>query len=115
MLFNDRLIADAGHDQTAITTRGSTRRSSRSSKGPVADRYLNVLSPYNSYLVPNFNSPNMEDVNVRKALAVALDLNAIVKALGGEKAAAPGETIVNPGVAGSAGQPRVRRGQQQRR
>lgn len=105
VLFNDRLIADAGPDQTAITTARVDPSQFAQLEGPVADRYLNVLSPYNSYLTPNFNSPNMEDVNVRKALAVALDLNSYVKALGGEKAAAPGETIVNPGVSGAQDNP----------
>src|SRR5688572_9884303 len=42
----------------------------------------------------------MKDVAVRRALAKALDLNGYVKALGGETAAAPAESIVNPGVSG---------------
>lgn len=104
-LFNDRLINDAGPDQTAITTARVAPSQFASLEGPVLDRYLNVLSPYNSYLVPNFNSDTMKDVNVRKALAVALNLNGYVKALGGEKAAAPAETIVNPGVSGAQDNP----------
>jgi peptide/nickel transport system substrate-binding protein len=104
VLFNDRLIADAGPDQTAITTaRVDPSQFAQLEDPNVKDRYVNVLSPYNSYLTPNFN--RLKDVNVRKALAVALDLNSYVKALGGEKAAAPGETIVNPGVTGSQDNP----------
>lgn len=105
-LFNDRLIANAGNDQYAITTaRVAPAQFSQLENPNVAERYLNVLSPYNSYLVPNFNSDTMKDVNVRKALAVALDLNGYVAALGGEKAAAPSETIVNPGVSGAQDNP----------
>jgi peptide/nickel transport system substrate-binding protein len=102
-LFNDRLIADAGNDQYAITTARVAPAQFSSLEGPVLDRYLNVLSPYNSYLVPNFK--RLTDVNVRKALAVSLNLNEYVKALGGEKTAAPGETIVNPGVSGAEDNP----------
>ncbi len=105
-LFNDRLLADAGNDQYAITTARVAPAQFASLEDPgVPERYLNVLSPYNSYLTPNFNSPQMEDPLVRKALAVALDLNGYVKALGGDKAAAPGETIVNPGVSGAQDNP----------
>lgn len=102
-LFNDRLLVDAGNDQYAITTARVAPAQFASLEGPVLDRYLNVLSPYNSYLVPNFKK--LTDVNVRKALAVSLNQNDYVKALGGDKAASPGETIVNPGVSGAQDNP----------
>lgn len=102
-LFNDRLIQDAGNDQYAITTARVAPPQMPKITGPVEDRYVNVLSPYNSYLVPN--AKRITDVKVKEALAVALNLNGYVKALGGETAAAPGETIVNPGVAGSQDNP----------
>lgn len=102
-LFNDRLIADAPADQTAITLARVSPAQFPQITGPVEDRFVNVLSPYNSYLSPNFN--RIKDVNVRRALAVALDLDGYVKALGGEKAAAAAETIVNPGVSGSQDNP----------
>lgn len=102
-LFNDRLIVDAGNDKTAITTARVAPSQFSKLTGPVEERYVNVLSPYNSYLSPNFN--RVKDVKVRQALAVSLNLNGYVKALGGEKAAAPGETIVNPGVSGAQDNP----------
>jgi peptide/nickel transport system substrate-binding protein len=102
-LFNDRLIVDAGPDQTAITTARVAPSQFSRITGPVEERYVNVLSPYNSYLSPNFK--RVSDLKVRQALAVALNLNGYVKALGGEKAAAPGETIVNPGVSGAQDNP----------
>jgi peptide/nickel transport system substrate-binding protein len=104
-LFNDRLIQDAPDVQNAITTARVAPTQFPQITGPVEERYQSVLSPYNSYLLPNFNRDSMKDVNVRKALAVALNLNGYVKALGGEVAAAPGETIVNPGVSGATENP----------
>lgn len=104
-LFNDRLIQDAGDVQNAITTARVAPTQFPQISGPVEERYVNVLSPYNSYLSPNFNSDTMKDVEVRRALALALNLNGYVKALGGEVAAAPSETIVNPGVSGSTDNP----------
>ncbi len=102
-LFNDRLIANAGKDQQAITLARVAPSQFPKITGPVEERYVNTLSPYNSYLVPNFK--RVTDLKVRQALAVALDLDGYVKALGGEKAAAPGETIVNPGVSGAQDNP----------
>ncbi len=102
-LFNDRLIADAKADQTAITLARVTPAQFPQITGPVEERYVNTLSPYNSYLSPNFK--RLDDVNVRRALAAALDLEGYVKALGGDKAAAVSDTIVNPGVAGAQPNP----------
>lgn len=103
VLFNDRLLADAPDVQNAITTARVDPSQFSKLTGPVLDRYLNVLSPYNSYLSPNFKQ--VTDVKVREALAVALNLDGYVRALGGEKAASPGETIVNPGVSGALDNP----------
>lgn len=103
-LFNDRLIADAGADQTAITTARVAPPQFPSLQDPnVEPRWVNVESPYNSYLVPNFN--RLKDPAVREALAVAFDLNSYITALGGDLAAKPSETIVNPGVAGATDNP----------
>ncbi|MFC5730106.1 MULTISPECIES: ABC transporter substrate-binding protein [Nocardioides] len=102
-LFNDRLIQDTGDDQYAITTARVAPPQMPKIVGPVEDRYQNVLSPYNSYLVPN--AKRITDVKVREALAVALNLNDYVKALGGEAMGEPGETIVNPSVSGAQDNP----------
>jgi peptide/nickel transport system substrate-binding protein len=102
-LFNDRLIKNSGNDQYAITNARVSPPQFPKITGEVEKRYLNVLSPYNSYLVPN--AKRITDVRVKKALAVSLNLNGYVKALGGERTAAPAETIVNPGVSGSQDNP----------
>ncbi len=104
-LFNDRLIQDAPDVQNAITTARVAPTQFPQLTGPVEERYVRVASPYNFYLNPNLNSEKMKDVDVRKALAVAVNLNGYVKALGGELAAEPSETIVNPGVSGATQNP----------
>ena len=97
-LITDRVIADAGNDQYAVS--GTTIPPTRYSQiqGPAKDRTVLTDSPYNFYLVPNFT--NLTNADVRKALAAAIDLEGVSKARGGEYAAAPAESIVNPSVAG---------------
>ncbi len=104
-LFNDRIIQDNPDVQNAITTSRVAPSQFPNITGPVEDRYVNVLSPYNSYLVPNFNQDSMKTPEVREALAMSTNLNDYVKALGGEQAGAPSETIVNPGVSGAQDNP----------
>lgn len=96
-LFNDRLIADAGKDQYAITTARVTPAQFPQVEQPnVKPRFLDVDTPYDSYLVPNFKK--MTNPVVRQALAMSTDLNGYVKALGGDLSATPGETIVAPAL-----------------
>lgn len=97
-LIIDRVIADAGNDQYAVAapTIPPTRYSQI--QGPVEDRAMLTDSPYNFYLLPNMKS--MDNLEVRKALAAAVDLEGVVKARGGEYAATTAESIINNGVAG---------------
>ncbi|QCX27440.1 ABC transporter substrate-binding protein [Nocardioides jishulii] len=97
-LFNDRLIKNSPKDQRAITIARVAPNQFPKIKGDVAERYVNTLSPYTSYLSPNFK--RLTDVNVRRALAVALDSEGYVTALGGERAAETSENIINPTVPG---------------
>lgn len=104
-LFNDRLIQDATDVQNAITTARVAPTQLPQITGPVEERFQRVLSPYNSYLVPNFNGDVTNQLEVRQALLLATNLNGYVKALGGESVGAPSETIVNPGVKGATDVP----------
>jgi peptide/nickel transport system substrate-binding protein len=104
-LFNDRLIQDATDVQNAITTARVAPTQMPQIEGPVKERYQQVLSPYNSYLVPNFNSDVTKQLEVRQALLLGTNLNGYIKALGGDTAGAPSETIVNPGVSGATDVP----------
>lgn len=101
--INKRLVADAGDDQTAITTSRVPSSMISQIQGPVKDRYINVASPYVDYLVPN--AKRIKNVKVRQALAAATDLNGYMKALGGDKYATAGETLINPSVTGSQPNP----------
>ncbi len=63
----DRLIADQGDDQNAISTRSVTPAQYPQITGDVADRAVNFESPYSNYLLPNFN--RVTNLKVRQALA----------------------------------------------
>ncbi len=67
-------------------------------RGPVAERYTNVDSPYTDYLVPNFNQ--MTDPQVRQALAVSTNTQAWIDAGGGEKYFTRAESIISPTLLG---------------
>jgi peptide/nickel transport system substrate-binding protein len=94
----DRLIADNGNDQYAVTSQRVPPAYYTQIEGAVADRSTLVKSPYVDYLVPNFR--NMPDLKVREALKVATNAQAWIDAGGGEKAYGPAESIVNPAVVG---------------
>jgi peptide/nickel transport system substrate-binding protein len=94
----DRLIADEGDDQNAISTRNVTPAQYPQITGDVADRAVNIQSPYSNYLLPNFN--RITNLKVRQALAAATNRAAYVGALGGENASSPSLSIVNPATPG---------------
>ena len=50
----DRLIADSGNDKFAVTSERTPPAYYSQIQGEVADRSVNVLSPFVNYLVPNF-------------------------------------------------------------
>jgi peptide/nickel transport system substrate-binding protein len=97
-VITQRLIADSGNDQDAITDRAIPPSAYSQISGPVADRSTLVNSPYVDYLLPNFN--RMKNPQVREALKLATDSQGERNAEGGEKAAKPAYSIVNPGIIG---------------
>lgn len=97
-LIIDRMIADSGNDQYAVAAPNIPPTRFSAIQGPVADRAVNTLSPYNFYLVPNFT--NLTEPAVREALAVASNLDGVVQARGGDLAATIAQSVVNEGVAG---------------
>ncbi|MFC4784338.1 ABC transporter substrate-binding protein [Nocardioides sp. MAHUQ-72] len=94
----DRLIADNGNDQYAVTSSRVPPSYYTQITGAVADRSDLVKSPYVDYLQPVI--PNMPDVKVRQALAASTNAQAWIDAGGGEKAYSPAESIVNPNLPG---------------
>jgi peptide/nickel transport system substrate-binding protein len=99
----DRLIADEGDDKFAITTRNVTPAQYSRITGDVADRAVNIQSPFTNYLLPNFN--RITNVKVREALAAATNRAAYVGALGGANASSPALSIVNPQTPGYVANP----------
>src|SRR3954451_4295619 len=96
----DRLIADSGEDQDAIATTSVTAAQYSQITGPVAERSVNIESPFVDYVLPNFNQ--IKNVKVRQALAAATNRQGYSNALGGDKASDPALSIVNPVVPGYA-------------
>jgi peptide/nickel transport system substrate-binding protein len=94
----DRLIANKGDDENAISTRNVTPAQFPQVTGDVASRATNVVSPYTNYLLPNVNV--ITNVKVRQALAMATNRAAYSGALGGEKSSVPAQSIVNPATPG---------------
>ena len=94
----DRLIANEGDDQNAISTRNVTPAQYPQITGDVAARAVNIQSPFSNYLLPNFN--RITNLKVRQALALATDRGAYVGALGGDNASSPSLSIVNPATPG---------------
>ena len=94
----DRLIADSGNDQYAVTSQRVPPAYYTQITGQVEERSTLVESPYVDYLVPHFRK--LDNPKVRQALAMATNATAWINAGGGEKAYGPAESIVNPAVVG---------------
>ncbi len=106
-IITQRLIADGGNDKFAVTDRQIPPAFFNQITGKVAERAVNVNSPFVNYLMPNFNK--MTNVKVRQALALATDKTAYSAALGGDKSSDPGQVDRQPGRAGREGQPGLHR------
>ncbi len=94
----DRLIADSGNDKFAVTSERLPPAYYTQVQGAVADRSVNVESPYVNYLVPNFN--RVKDLDVRRAIALSTDVNSWITAGGGDRAYLSARSVVNPAVVG---------------
>jgi hypothetical protein len=94
----DRIIADAGNDKFAVTSQSLPPSYYSQIQGEVADRAVNVESPFVDYLSPNFLQ--MKDPKIREALKVSTDAESWITAGGGEKAYSPAESVVNPVTVG---------------
>jgi len=97
-VITSRLIADSGEDQTAVTTQAVPPSSYSQVTGAVAQRATLTPSPFVDYLMPNQNQ--LKNPKVRQALMMATDSDAWRNAEGGDKAAKPAYSIVNPTVIG---------------
>jgi peptide/nickel transport system substrate-binding protein len=96
--INQRLIADQGDDQTAITWVNVTPGAAAQVTGAVAQRVIDGATQFADYI--NINNQRVTDVNVRKALNTALDKEAVLKSIGGNLAGTVLNTIESPTTAG---------------
>lgn len=95
---NDRLIADSGADQYAVTDRAIPPASYSQIVGPVKDRSTLTDSPFTDYILPNFN--RIKNLKVRQALLQSTNVQGWINAGGGDKAYKPAYSLVNPAVIG---------------
>ncbi|MEI2733224.1 MAG: ABC transporter substrate-binding protein [Dermatophilaceae bacterium] len=102
-IIAQRLIADSGNDQAAVTDRQVPPAFFAQVTGPVASRVVNPVSPFVNYLLPNFN--RMTNPKVRQALMVSTNRSAYIAALGGEKVATPAKSVISPDLIGYAANP----------
>lgn len=95
----ERLIADQGGDQFAITFDQAPVTALSNIESGARGRNSIVASPYTRYLTPNFKSKVMSNDKVREAFALATDRSAYVTAVGGPAVAQPTNSLINPALA----------------
>ena len=95
-----RLIADSGNDQAAVTDRSAPAafQGQVFSNPNVAARTVNPDAPYTDYL--QINMKRIKDPKIREAVAVATDRAAYIAAQGGDKVGTPATAMINPSVKG---------------
>jgi peptide/nickel transport system substrate-binding protein len=95
----NRLIADSGPDQQAITWTNVVSELVPKTQDPAVQQ--RVLSGPTQFVWRfDINTQRVKDLNVRKALAVAVDKEAMLKPIGGSTAGTPTTTQLSPTVAG---------------
>ncbi|MFZ0531131.1 MAG: ABC transporter substrate-binding protein [Propionicimonas sp.] len=94
----ERLIANQGDDQNAITFDQAPVTALANVASGADGRYSNVASPYTRYLVPNFKSKVFSNDKAREALAMATDRSAYVTAAGGDQVVQATNSLINPAL-----------------
>jgi peptide/nickel transport system substrate-binding protein len=99
-VIGDRLVADHGRDERAVTSEPVPPADYAEVTGEVADRSVVVPTPYVTFLVPHLRTEAMSDPAVREALKVSTNVDAYIAASGGERSGVPAGSVVNPLVPG---------------
>ncbi len=94
----ERLIANQGDDQNAITFDQAPVTALSNVESGAAGRFTIVPSPYTRYLVPNFKSKVMSNDKAREALALSTDRAAYVSAAGGDQVVKATNSLINPAL-----------------
>jgi len=101
----DRLVADSGNDQYAITDRRVPPAYYQQITGSVEDRSALVDSPYIDYVLPNFN--RIKNLKVRQALMLSTNVQGYITTFGGDKAGKQARSIVAPDLIGYKDNPNI--------
>lgn len=97
--ITERLVADAEADKASFTWEDVPPAVLPRTTAPgVSERVVKGPTQYVWYL--GINNQRIKDINVRKALNVALDKDAALKAIGGSSAGSPATTLMSPTTAG---------------
>ena len=99
--IDQRLIADAGDDQTAVTFAGLQPESLATvfagGDPRFAERSVDGFDPYVRYLA--INSEKVPNVKHRQAIAVALNRAELIQIAGGDFAGTIGDGVIKPNLA----------------
>ncbi|MFD7023525.1 ABC transporter substrate-binding protein [Promicromonospora sukumoe] len=96
-----RLIADSGDDASAFgATFVPPAQLAQVQQGPAKDRLVTSGPGALAYLAINTGAEGLDDLDVRKAISLAVDKNAYRVASGGEIAGDFATTLVTPGIPG---------------
>jgi peptide/nickel transport system substrate-binding protein len=105
MVFNvdqntitQRLAANVGDDQTALTWSNVTADTAGLVTGAVTSRVVDGATQFADYI--DINNLRVTDVNVRKALNIAMDKTAVIKSVGGDTAGTVLNSIESPTTPG---------------
>jgi peptide/nickel transport system substrate-binding protein len=96
--INQRLIADSGDDQTALTWVNVTQGTAGQITPAMKTRIVDGATQFAEYAY--INNQRVTDVTVRKALNTAIDKNAVLLSAGGDIAGTVLNTIESPTTAG---------------
>ncbi len=96
----NRIIADSGADQTAVSWSGVHPSLMAKVVGDPALRSRTIQSPTPSHNTLTINNQRVTDLKVRQALNYAIDRDGLIKILGGETAGRPVTTLMPPATIG---------------
>ncbi len=94
----ERLIANQGADQNAITFDQAPVTALSNVESGAAGRFTIVASPYTRYLVPNFKSKVFSNDKAREAPSLSTDRSAYVTAAGGDQVVKATNSLINPAL-----------------
>jgi len=96
---SERIVADAAADQSTLTwVNVPAPVLPKTTTAGVKERVVQGPTQYTWYYY--INNQRIKDLKVRQALNVALDKEAVLKAIGGSAAGIPATTLMSPTVAG---------------